>query len=631
MITPHNNFDPPVPPLEWAPLGSKPARLISFYLPQFHPIPENDQFWGPGFTEWTNVKKATRNFKEHNQPRIPSDLGYYDLRNPSVMRRQIELAKLYGIGGFCFYFFWFSGKRLLESPLLNFLKYNDLDFPFCLSWANENWTRSWDGRDKDIMISQDHPPENDFAFISYISRYMKDPRYIRVQGKPLLIVYRPNLFPSPKRTAERWRQWCRVNGIGEIYLAYTQSFETVDPREYGFDAAIEFPPNKTSPPDITQQVISSNSLFKGKIYDWSEFVRRSRKLYKPDYPLFRGVCPSWDNTPRRGKNSFVYLNNSPQGYQEWLINSIQDTVSRFEDPSDRLVFINAWNEWGEGAYLEPDQKHGYAYLEATRMALLRSNIPNITQDAPKKMAIIIHAFYPDVFEEILKHIAELDNKFKLFITVPFDREEAIQSLLNKSGQNYFLMRVENRGRDILPFLKIIPMVIEEGFNCYLKVHTKKSQHRKDGDIWRKDILKELVNSECIEAVLNCFKENLNIGMVGPTNHIVPMTTYLGSNKHRIENLSSRMGVPMDKAIKHPFVAGSMFFSKIQTILPLINLAIRPKDFEEELGQVDGTMAHAIERAFAISLLSSNMNLVTTKNILNKNREPDINQDYQFTK
>jgi len=631
MKAPLNHIPEPVPPLEWTPLGSKPARLISFYLPQFHPIPENNEFWGKDFTEWTNVKKATRNFREHYQPRVPSAFGYYDLRNPNILRQQMELAKLYGIGGFCFYFYWFSGKRLLERPLLNYLKYNDLDLPFCLCWANENWTRRWDGREDDILIGQTHPPENDLAFIAYVSRYMKDPRYIRVQGKPILIVYRPSLFPSPAKTAERWRQWCRVNGIGEIYLAYTQSFDTVDPKEYGFDAAIEFPPNRTSPPEITQQVITPNSLFKGKIYDWSELVRRSRNFTRPEYPLFRGVCPGWDNTPRLGKNSYVYINNSPRGYQEWLKNAIQDTVARFEDPGDRLVFINAWNEWGEGAYLEPDEKYGYAYLEATRMALLRANIASIGQDAPKRMAIVIHAYYPDIFREILDRIAALDKRYKLFVTTPFDREEIIRNMLKKSGLGHSLLRVENRGRDILPFLKIIPLVIEEGFSSILKIHTKKSRHREDGDIWRNDILNELVHSECIEAVLNYFNNHSDVGMVGPIKHIVPMTTYLGSNKARIENLASRMGVDMNEALAQPFAAGSMFFAKIQALLPLVNLALRPKDFEGEEGQVDGTMAHAIERAFAISLLSAGMKLVTTKNILMETPELDITMDYQFTK
>ncbi|MGH9380124.1 MAG: glycoside hydrolase family 99-like domain-containing protein [Thermoanaerobaculia bacterium] len=352
-----------------APLESKPVRVVCFYLPQFHSIPENDAWWGEGFTEWVKVRAAQPQFIGHYQPHQPGDLGYYDLRDTAVQRRQVELARLYGIEGFCFYVYWFGGKRLLETPVENYLRDESLDLPFCLCWANENWSRRWDGRHHEILIAQDHSPADDIAFISHYARYLRDPRYIRIGGRPLLVVYRPGLLPSARKTAKRWRKWCRENGIGEIYLAYTRSFDSGAPDRYGFDAAIEFPPNNAEYPKPPDRLVPVREDFGSTVYDWRSCVGRSEEYRDPGYRRFRAVCPGWDNTARRGDQGTVFLYNTPDLYRRWLENAARDTVSRFDDPDERLVFVNAWNEWAEGAYLEPNALHGYAYLQATRDAL----------------------------------------------------------------------------------------------------------------------------------------------------------------------------------------------------------------------------------------------------------------------
>lgn len=512
---------------------------------------------------------------------------------------------------------------MLETPILQYLEDHDLDLPFCLCWANENWTRHWDGLDNETLIGQQYSSKDDLAFIEYISRYLKDPRYIRISGKPLIIVYRPELFPSPRETAIRWRNWCRENELGEIYLAFTQSFEAADPQEYGFDSAIEFPPNKSFPPVINDQAESLSDKFSGIIFDWSVFPERSEKYKTPEYPLYRGVNPSWDNTPRLKNRATIFVNSSPLGYQKWLYNAIMDTCSRIKEPDNRLLFINAWNEWGEGAYLEPDAKYGYAYLEATRMALLRaeisgslfdakrkSKIKEIQQDRPR-LAIIIHAFYTDVFQgmlEVLSPIKQLAG-VKLFVTTNQEQEDRVSKMLKSFNLPYRLEVVGNHGRDALPFLKIMPAVMSEGYDIFLKLHTKKSTHRKDGEEWKEEIYQKLLQSGQVKKILYLLESQPDIGIIGPEGHIISMACYWGANKEKVLHLANRLGIPEGILINQAFIAGAMFYARVSATLPLLNLALSDEDFEPEEGQVDGTMAHALERAFTISALSVNMKLL----------------------
>ncbi len=358
-----------IPYEEKVPFAVCPAKVIAFYLPQFHTIPENDEWWGEGFTEWTNVKPAQPQFEGHYQPRVPGELGYYNVLDQKTQIRQVELAKNYGLGGFCFHFYWFGGKRLLEQPILDYLANPGLDFPFCLSWANENWSRRWDGRESDVLIQQNHSPEDDIAFIQYVSVYLDDPRYIQISGKPLLIVYRPGILPDARETVLRWRSWYRTHKGRELYIACTHSFETVDPKIYDMDAALEFPPNNSNARLIDHEVRPLTLNFQSILYDWRSLVLRSMPYAATDYTLFRGVCPSWDNTARRKNKGAVFLHSSPGLYQKWLKNALEDTLQRIGNTDEQLVFVNAWNEWAEGAYLEPDARYGYAYLEATWSAL----------------------------------------------------------------------------------------------------------------------------------------------------------------------------------------------------------------------------------------------------------------------
>jgi len=279
------------------------VQLIAFYLPQFHPIPENDVWWGKGFTEWANVRRAKPNFVGHYQPHVPTELGYYDLGDAKARDAQADLARAHGIHGFCYYYYWFNGRRLLHRPLDEVVQSGRPDFPFCVCWANENWTRRWDGGHDELLLAQTYSPENEQRLIADLVPLFRDRRYIRVNGRPLLLVYRANLLPEPRRATETFRSVARASGERE-----------------------------------------------------------------PDFPFFRGVMVGWDNTPRLQNSGQIFVNSHPENYSRWLSAMVAQTLQN-KRPEERLVFLNAWNEWGEGCHLEPDAQFGRGYLEATRAVL----------------------------------------------------------------------------------------------------------------------------------------------------------------------------------------------------------------------------------------------------------------------
>jgi len=348
------------------------VKAIAFYLPQYHMIPENDLWWAPGFTEWTNVSKAKPNYPGHDQPRLPADLGHYDLTSSKNIRKQIELAMQYGLHGFCFYYYWFNGRRILEAPLELYLEDKSLDFPFCLCWANENWSRRWDGRDQDLLLQQEYSTEDDKAIIHDLMRFMRDGRYIQVEGKPLVIVYRWDLLPSIADTVQVWREECRRAGIGEIFVASVDSFDLAwklkNAADFGLDASIGFPPHNMGSP-VTKKPSAVSPSFTGTVDDYETVgTRYATELPLRPFTHFPGVLPGWDNTPRRQDAPFILDNSSPGAFRAWLEHALEFSRD-FNVPERRMVFINAWNEWGEGAYLEPDQRYGHAYLTALRDAL----------------------------------------------------------------------------------------------------------------------------------------------------------------------------------------------------------------------------------------------------------------------
>jgi glycosyltransferase involved in cell wall biosynthesis len=360
------------------------VRLIAFLLPQFHPIAENDAWWGRGFTEWTNVIRARPLFPGHDQPRMPADLGFYDLRLAETRAMQAELARAHGIHGFCYYHYWFEGRMLLERPFNDVLASGRPDFPFCVCWANEPWSRRWDGQPKDVLQAQSYSLEDDRRHIEWLLPALGDSRAITLDGKPLLLVYQAKELPDPRRTTEIWRSAVERAGLKGIYLVGVETGWDAgwDATAVGFDAKLLFQPQFSLLRNVPRSKVSVAGGLEA--YDYDEAWPILAKAPTVGYRRYSTVFPSWDNSPRRGTAGVVIHNATPASYEAWLGQTIAQTLS--DPPEHRIVFINAWNEWAEGCYLEPDVKHGRGFLEATLRALRVERPVEIGQAQPGRTA-----------------------------------------------------------------------------------------------------------------------------------------------------------------------------------------------------------------------------------------------------
>jgi glycosyltransferase involved in cell wall biosynthesis len=346
-------------------------KVLAYYLPQFYPTKENDEWWGRGATEWNNVSRAVPQYVGHYQPRLPGELGYYDLRIKDNLERQVALARMYGVYGFAYYFYYFDGRRLLDKPLDMFLNSPDIEFPFCLCWANESWTRRFDGTCGTVLIEQSNSVDSYHAFIESVVPYMRDPRYIRVAGRPVLVLYRPSFIPCCATTLEHWKRYCREAGVGDLYaIGVREHTWDADLLAHGFDAQSEFHPGTLFRycKVITNEIEFIRKDFGGLVLDYKDIVEQKRYFQCNQRKLYRAVMPMWDNTPRRNNMAMIFEGATPQLYKKWLKEVLVETKGNreLEEP---FVFVNAWNEWGEGTYLEPDRRYGYAFLQATRDAI----------------------------------------------------------------------------------------------------------------------------------------------------------------------------------------------------------------------------------------------------------------------
>ena len=360
-------FDPTILKQLQKPLGVPLPLLMAFYLPQFHAIPENDAFWGKGFTEWRQLARGTPRFPGHYQPRTPRDLGFYDLGDVESLRDQAELAQAAGVGAFAFYYYWFNQKRVLEKPLDILLK-SDVEMPFLIIWANENWTRTWDGSESQLLLKQDYNFQDENALLKDLARHFTDPRYVKLRGRPLFVIYNPSNIPDAVETLKRWRDTFRRDLDVDPVIFMAQTFGTRDPAFFGLDGAVEFPPHKLADKLSGREMTDAYSKdFSGQVVAYDDFVDTSLSEADSDFPLVKTVVPSWDNDARRPNRAFTLEASTPAKYERWLQALIVRALARpiLDTP---IVAINAWNEWAEGAYLEPDVHFGAGYLNATARA-----------------------------------------------------------------------------------------------------------------------------------------------------------------------------------------------------------------------------------------------------------------------
>jgi lipopolysaccharide biosynthesis protein/ubiquinone/menaquinone biosynthesis C-methylase UbiE len=603
-----DDYDPAIPRIEFSKVSEEYVpytafegietipKLIAFYLPQFHPFPENDAWWGKGFTEWTNVGKAKPLFPDHHQPHCPIHLGYYDLRLPQVMEEQAKLAREHGVSGFAYYFYWFAGKVLMEQPLKQMLANHDVDMPFCMIWANENWSRRWDGMDKDILIEQNHSLSDSCSMLDYLRPFMSDPRYIMVDGRPLFIVYRPELIPDMAQTISAWRDKAADFGFPGIYVVCAQVVDDGDPRKYGFDAAMEFPPHKLHPREISDSIDFLDPAFSGGIYSYDDAVTKSVKRPNDAFKRFPTAMLSWDNTARKKERGHIFAGFSVTKYSQWLSANAERTVKDERLSRDeKLIFVNAWNEWAEGTHLEPDQKHGYGYLTATREVMQNYAVegaqflsPVVSLVRGSSIALIIHVHFAHVWPDLVESVGNLlKRKPDIYITVT---SLALARMVNADFPDAVVEIVDNRSRDIRPFLILLKRIQPLGYAVVCKVHGKASLHRKDGDMLRQRSLNGLLS----EVLLDNFLQHPEWGMLALQDSLLSHDndSYMAANMTNVKAMADELGL---RSWRGTFPAGSMFWFRPAALAPLLRLSL--DDFDIERGLADGTRAHAVERLF----------------------------------
>jgi len=604
------------------------VKTIAFYLPQFHTIPENNNWWGKGFTEWTNTQKVKPLFEGHYQPREPhKDFGYYDLTNVTTIKKQAVLAKQHGIYGFCFYLYWFSGKQLLEKPLDIFLAHPEININFCLCWANENWTKRWDGLDDEILMRQNYTDDDPIKFIEDIQKYIVDERYIKIDDCPIILVYNPGDILNVKNVFVKWRKYAEKIGIGKIKILICETFnnnsKTLNIYDV-VDGSVEFPPHNVF-------LVIANKLKHlvnfGCVYDYkmvvSELINKNKREEavnekSDNIPFYRTCMLGWDNTPRRKNGWTIFAGFSLKSFFDW----VSLLVYEAQKTSKSFIFVNAWNEWSEGTYLEPDKKYGYANINTFSKAIyglpffigkpiLKWKYKKINKrylnKEDIKICVQVHLYDIELIDEIIININNIPFLFCCYISTDTDEKQNIiyrEFTKNcKNAHKIYVKRFDNRGRDVAPFIEQMENEIDK-YEIILHIHSKKSRANDEyRDKWRKYLFKHLLGStENIYRIFGEFIKNKKLGLIFPKS-FSPIKSWLiwggdvEQGKNNVQNFLKRIDSEMELGDKPEFAAGDMFWARTKAIRKAFCSGIKQEDFPIENGQIDMTLAHAVERSW----------------------------------
>ena len=617
------------------------VRILAFFLPQFHRDEVNEKAWGRGFTEWMNVSKAKPLFDGHQQPKLPADLGFYNLATDLAWREQQQITSQYGIDGFVLYHYWFGGVCPLETALLTLLNNPDIDQKFCLCWANESWTRRWDGGNQEVILEQSYDGESPEELADYLLQFFRDSRYITEQAKPVYLIYRPeDLVDAPVFLA-RLRARLRENGF-EISLGRVLSFRAnpQDVLSEHFDFAVQFPVHGSYGQLHTclaatplRGVRDPLQLTQTNLLNYQAWAKEQARCYQylvaesdGGIPVFPAVMPDFDNTARRGnRGGSLFINQRAGAFAEW-VQAVVRVVQRINFVNQKrfirqpYLFVCSWNEWAEGSVMEPSLQLGYHYLNELYRSCVATDIERqemlqasrIGFHARSKDALVYHLYYPELVDEAVCVLGQLSSCFDVFLSVSsLISAQHLRRLVGACSGNVVISEFPNYGYDIYPFLRYVSddnLDLLGRYRWILKLHSKRSTHRPDGAAWSEALREQLCG-------LDLDRIQPEIGFVMPEMSTLKVSDFVGSNRQQMKTMMQLLGVDASLLETSHFAAGSMYLIRTQCLQPFREQLPRLLSLLAQEGyRVDGSYAHALERCMQFMAYRAGYHLCSSRSL-----------------